>query len=166
MEAYLLDTSALTPLVDVGHLKHLDTSAKIASLGSVPIYVSVIALAEMQYGFSLYEKFTGSLLPDADKMMKKTQSYPRLDISNHTATVYAELKSALAKYYLPTSKREFRKKHVEDWVNQFTGKPLAVDDNDIWVCAQAREMNFVVVAGDKMERIRQADPLLKHLLIA
>jgi hypothetical protein len=26
-------------------------------------------------------------------------------------------------------------------------------------------MNFVLVAGDKMERIRQADPLLKHMLI-
>jgi tRNA(fMet)-specific endonuclease VapC len=166
VEAYLLDTSALTPLVDVGHSKHRAASAKIASLGSVPIYVSVIALAEMQYGFSLYEKFTGSLLPDADKMMKKAQSYPRLDISNHTATAYAELKSTLAKHFLPTSKTEFRKKHVEEWVDQFTGKPLAVDDNDIWVCAQAREMNFVVVAGDKMERIRRADPLLKHMLIA
>jgi tRNA(fMet)-specific endonuclease VapC len=166
VEAYLLDTSALTPLVDVGHSKHQTTSAKIASLGSVPIYVSVIALAEMQYGFSMYEKFTGSLLPDADRMMKRAQSYPRLDISNHTVAAYGELKSTLAKYYLPMSRREFRKKHVEDWVNQFTGKPLAVDDNDIWVCAQAREMNFVVVAGDKMERIREADPLLKHLLIA
>jgi tRNA(fMet)-specific endonuclease VapC len=166
MEAYLLDTSALTPLVYAGHPKHHDASAKIASLGSVPIYVSIIALAEMQYGFSLYEKFTGSLLLDADKMMKNAQSYPRLDISNHTAAAYAELKSALAKHYLPTSKKEFRKKHVEEWVDQFTGKPLAVDDNDIWVCAQARETNFTVVAGDKMERIRQADPLLKHMRIA
>ena len=166
MEAYLLDTSALTRLVDAGHPKHLDASAKIASLGSLPIYVSVIAFAEMQYGFSMHKKFAGSLLPDTDKMIKKAQTYPRLDISNHTAMAYAELKSALAKHLSSTSKREFRKKHVEEWVDQFTGAQLAVDDNDIWVCAQAREMNFVVVAGDKMERIRRADPLLKHLLIA
>jgi predicted nucleic acid-binding protein len=165
VEAYLLDTSALTPLVDAGHVKHHAACAKIAALGSAPIYVSVIALAEMQYGFLMHEKFAGSILPDADKMMNKALGYPRLDILAHTATAYADLKSSLAKHYLPTPKKEFRKKHVEEWVDQFTGKPLAVDDNDIWVCAQAREMNFVVIAGDKMERIRQADPFLKHLLI-
>lgn len=165
MEGYVLDTSALTPLVDEGHAKHHVAVTKIAALGAVPVYVSAIALAEMQYGFALHEKFTGSPLPDADKMMAKAKNFPRLDISNHTATAYAELKSSLAKLYLPTSKKEFRKRHVEEWVDQYTGKPLAVDDNDIWVCAQAREMNLVVAAGDKMERIRQADPFLKHLLI-
>lgn len=165
METYLLDTSALTPLVDQGHQKHHETSARIVALGSAPIYVSVIALAEMQYGFALYEKFVGSILPDADKMMMKAQAYPRLDISNHTASAYAELKSTLAKHYLPTPKKEFRKQHVGDWADQFTGKALAIDDNDIWVCAQAREMNFVVIAGDKMNRIRTADPLLKYLQI-
>jgi len=166
VEAYLLDTSALTPLVDEGHKKHNAASEKIAGLGSAPVYVSVISLAEMQYGFFLYEKFTGSSLPSADKMMRRAEAHPRLDISNHTASAYANLKSTLAKYYLPTPAKEFRKRHVEEWVDQFTGKPLAVDDNDIWVCAQAIEMNFVVVASDKMERIRKAAPQLKHLLIA
>jgi len=166
VEAYLLDTSALTPLVNEGHLKHQAARAIIDKLGSAPIYVSVIALAEMLYGFGLYKKFEGSVLPNADGMMSKALGYPCLGISNHTASAYAELKSTLAKHYLPTPKKEFRKRHVEDWVDQFTGKTLAVDDNDIWVCAQAREMNFVVVAGDKMERIRKGDPLLKFLLIA
>jgi predicted nucleic acid-binding protein len=165
VEGYLLDTSALTPYVDGGHAKHEAARTLIDGLGTAPVFVSVIALAEMQFGFSLHKRFTDSFLPDADKMMQKAQSYPRLDISNHTATAYANLKAALAKQYLPTPKREFRKKHVWDWVDQITGKPLAIDDNDIWVCAQAREMNLVLIAGDKMERIKAADPLLKHLLI-
>lgn len=166
MEAYLLDTSALTPLVDVGHNKHNAAVATIASLASSPIYVSAIALAEMLYGIQLYEKSKGTTLPNATTMMSKAQRYPRLDISQHTALAYAELKSTLAQHYLHDTTRTFRKKYIEDWVDQFTGKALAVDDNDLWVCAQAREMNFVVLARDKMERIRQADKKLKFLLIA
>jgi tRNA(fMet)-specific endonuclease VapC len=62
--------------------------------------------------------------------------------------------------------REFRKKFAEDWINQFTGKTIGVDDNDLWICAQALEMNFVLVRGDKkMQVMQQADPLLKLMLI-
>jgi tRNA(fMet)-specific endonuclease VapC len=165
VDAYLLDTSALTPLVDPGHVKHQSATAIIVSLGSAPVYVSVVALAEMQYGFQLFEKTQGTALPDAAKMMAAAQNYPRLDIAQHTATAYAELKSALAVHYLPNVTKTFRKKYVEDWIDKATGKALMVDDNDLWVCAQARETNYVLIAGDKMETIRKADPLLKLLLI-
>jgi predicted nucleic acid-binding protein len=165
VEAYLLDTSALTPLVDTGHTKHQAATTLITGLGAAPIYVSAIALAEMQYGFRLYEKSTSTLLPSAKQMMTAAQNFPRLDILHHTAAAYAELKATLATHYLPKVTKEFRKKYVEDWIDQFTGKALMVDDNDLWICAQALEMNFVVVAGDKMERIRAAEPKLKFLQI-
>ncbi len=105
------------------------------------------------------------MLPDADKMMAAAKSYPQWDVTRHTASVYAELKAAVAVYHLPKVTKQFRKKYVEDWISKFTGKALLVDDNDLWICAQARELNFVLVRGDKMDVIRAADPLLKLLLI-
>jgi predicted nucleic acid-binding protein len=166
VEGYLLDTSALTPLIDAGHNQHVAAVETIKLIGTSPIYVSVIAIAEMEYGFGLYEKSTGVMLPNADEMRAAARLYPRWEITHHTTSAYAELKAALAVHYLPNVTREFRKKYVEDWIDKFTGKALGVDDNDLWICAQARELNFVVVRGDKkMDVIRTADPLLKLILI-
>jgi tRNA(fMet)-specific endonuclease VapC len=165
VETYLLDTSALSPLVDVGHNNHAAIRAKIISLGASPVYVSAIALAELEYGFLLAEKSSGNPLPSADKMIRTASAYPRLDVTQHTAAAYAELKSSLAVYHLPNVTKQYKKKRVEDWISKFSGKPLGVDDNDLWICAQAREMNFVVVANDKMNRIREADTQLKFLAV-
>jgi predicted nucleic acid-binding protein len=162
VESYLLDTSALSPLVDPGHLRHTVASAVVAALGAAPIYVSVVALAEMRYGIQLYEMSTGGSLPNAAAMTASAQQFPRMDISRHTATEYAELKSILAVHYLPNVTRQFRKRYVEDWIDQFTGKALRIDDNDLWICAQARETNLTVIAGDRrMDVIRKADPTVK-----
>src|ERR1051326_8570598 len=108
---------------------------------------------------------SGGPLPNAANMLRIARSYPRLDVSHHTAAAYAELKSTVAIYHLPNVTRRHRTKWVEDWISQFTGKALGVDDNDLWICAQAREMNFVVVANDKMQRIREADPHLRFLRV-
>ena len=161
VEGYLLDTSALTPLVDASHLKHELVTNVITGLGDAPIYVSVIALAEMLYGIVLYEKAEGKGLPNAEKMISHAKLFPRMEIGRHTALEYAKLKADLAAHYLPKVAKQFRKKWVEDWIDKFTGKRLGIDDNDLWICAQAREINFMVIADDKMSRIRQADPLLR-----
>jgi tRNA(fMet)-specific endonuclease VapC len=87
-------------------------------------------------------------------------------VEHHTADEYAQLKSNLAVYYLPNQTKQFRTKYIEDWIDQFTGKALGIDDNDLWICAQARELNLTVIADDKMNRIKGADPLVKILPIA
>lgn len=84
----------------------------------------------------------------------------------HTLQEYAKLKSILAMHYLPNVTRNFRKRWVEDWIDQFTNKRLRVDDNDLWICAQALEVNFTVLRGDKkMDVIKSAEERLKLHLI-
>jgi predicted nucleic acid-binding protein len=158
---YLLDTSALAPLVDDLHPKHAFARAIIASIGNAP----VIALAEMKYGMALHEKSKGTKLANAEKMLNEARRFPIVDVEHHTADEYAQLKSNLAVYYLPNQTKRFRKKYVEDWLDQFTGKALGIDDNDLWICAQARELNLTVIADDKMNRIKDADRLVKILPI-
>lgn len=166
MESYLLDTSALSPLVDPGHPQHTVARAVVAALGTAPIYVSDIALAEMRYGIQLYEMATGVSLPNAAAMITSAQQFPRMEVTRHTLSEYAELKSILAVHYLPNVTRQFRRRHVEDWIDRFTGKALHVDDNDLWICAQARESNLTVITGDRrIAVIRRADPSVKLLII-
>lgn len=163
METYLLDTSALSPLVDSSHGNHGHATTLVASLRSSPIYVSTIALGELAYGLALYEKSRGTRLANAEQMLNDALDYPRLDVGHHTATEYAALRATVATHFLPNVTKEFQKKWIEDWVDQFTGKKLGVDENDLWICAQALEMNLTLIADDKMNRIKRAEPKLKWL---
>lgn len=70
MDSFLLDTSALSPLVDGEHGQHLAAAASIAALGGCPIYVSVIALAELRFGIYLHEMATGRRLRNADELIE------------------------------------------------------------------------------------------------
>ena len=110
MDSFLLDTSALSPLVDDEHRQHSSAIASIAALGSCPIYVSVIALAELRFGIYLHEMATGRRLRNADELISKAEQFPRLEVTTHTLHEYAKLKSTLAIYYLPKVTRNFRRR--------------------------------------------------------
>ncbi len=89
-----------------------------------------------------------------------------LDVTRHTASNYAELKANLAKTYLAKWMRKDRPRWVENWVDKATGQHLQVDENDLWICAQAREHDLILVTADHgIRRIAQADPAVQLLLI-
>lgn len=72
----------------------------------------------------------------------------------------------LAQAYLNKWMRKDRPRWVENWIDKATGEKLQVDENDLWICAQAREHNLILVTADaKIERIRKADPALQLLVI-
>jgi predicted nucleic acid-binding protein len=165
METYLLDTSALSPLIDGLHSNHAKAKALISSIATSPIYVSSVALAELMFGFEIHEKARSKKLQNAEQMLLDAQSYPTLEIGKHTAPEYASIKAKVAAYYLPNVTKQFRSKWVEEWINKFTGLELGIQEGDLWVCAQACEKNYTLVADDKMVRITTAEPKLKLLPI-
>ena len=100
-------------------------------------------------------------MPNAAQMLNDALNYPQLWVEHHTAIEYASLRATIAVHYLPKVTKQFRLKRIEDWVDQFTGKKLGVDENDLWICTQAIEMNFTLIADDKMNQIKRAEPKLK-----
>ena len=52
-------------------------------------------------------------------------------------------------------------------VSKISGKKLQMDENDLWMCAQAREKNLVLVTADKKMRdiVVAADTKTKFLLL-
>jgi predicted nucleic acid-binding protein len=68
----------------------------------------------------------------------------------------------LAKLYLAKAFGRGRPRWLENWVDRATGQTLRVDENDLWICSQAREHNLVMTTGDKkINRIHRADPLVR-----
>lgn len=123
------------------------------------------ALAELTFGVDLAAAIGKGDLQALKGMIQEVRTYSVLDLTHHTAAAYAELKSKLAAKYLAKPLRRDRPKYLEDWVDRATGKALGVDENDLWMCAQAKERDIVLVTADgKVQRIANADPEV-HLLI-
>ena len=163
MDGYLLDTNTLSILLDPSHPKQADATRAIAALDpAAPKFVSVIALAELQFGRMLIETFAGPV-PALGSILSRAQGYGAiLEITRHTAAEYGELKANLAKLYLAKAFGRSRPRWLENWVDLATGQTLQVDENDLWISAQAREHNLVLLTGDrKIDRISRADPLVR-----
>jgi predicted nucleic acid-binding protein len=163
VDGYLFDTNTLSALLDPSHSKHGDATAAVGSLDpAAPKFVSVVALAELQFGKRLIEMFAGSTPALLASIISRAQTYAPLEITRHTAAEYGELKVDVAKLYLAKAFGRDRPRWLETWVDQATGKRLQVDENDLWMCAQARERNLIMLTADrKMDRIARADPLVR-----
>ena len=101
---------------------------------------------------------TGYASPDLRRELTRAHEYAVLKVTRHTSAAYAELKANLAGKYLIKSLTKDRPRWVEDWIDRATGKKLQIDENDLWICAQAKERNLTVVTADRrMNRISNAD---------
>ena len=92
------------------------------------------------------------------QVLKGAYQYRVLEISKHTSSAYAELKTNMAAKYLAKASLRNRRRWLEDWVDQTTDKKLQIDENDLWICAQTKERNLAVATLDKgMRQIEAAD---------
>ena len=139
MDAYLLDTTILSIYLNPTHRFHAEKSRALEILpGAAPRHISAVALAELTFGANLAAAIGKGDLPALREMIQQARAYGVLDLTHHTAAAYAELKSILATKYLAKPLRRDRPKYVEDWVDKATCKALGVDENDLWMCAQAK----------------------------
>ncbi|MGA1834269.1 PIN domain-containing protein [Rhizobium wenxiniae] len=167
MEAYLLDTTILSIYLDPTHPHHATKSQSLAALSAdSPRFVSAIALAELGFGTRLASLLGKGNLSALQAIIAQAQSHAVLDITHHTASVYAEVKANVAHKYLAKTLRKDRPKYIEEWVDKATGQKLAIDENDLWMCAQAKERDLIFVTADaRMKRIPDADPNVRLLVI-
>ena len=162
MRDYLLDTQIIRYWYDpacperaavIGNVESLRTLA--ASAKHQPrLLVSVITLGEIEFGHRVqreehapeqaaYLRFVGEQLPD------------RLELTEDAGSAYGEIRSRLFKKYAP---RELRKpkRRPEQLVDPVDSLNLQIQENDLWLCAQAVGHAMVLVSNDAMNPIRKA----------
>jgi predicted nucleic acid-binding protein len=167
MTGYIYDTSVLSALLDASHQRHVDIVRAIASLPEdASHYVSAVSLAELTFGVRMSEAFAPARLPALERMLLDVRAYGVLEVGHHTAAAYAELKTSLARRYLLKANRRDRPRWVEEWPVNNRGQKLQVDENDLWLCAQAKERLLTLLTADGgMQRIADADVDVTLLLI-
>lgn len=167
MDAYLLDTTILSIYLDPTHPHYAEKSQSLAALpADSPRFVSAVALAELGFGTKLAAAIGKGNLPALEAMLVQASSHAVIDITRHTAFIYAEVKARIAQKYLAKMLRKDRPKYIEEWVDKATGQKLGIDENDLWMCAQAKERDLIFVTADgRMGRIPDADPDVRLLTI-
>lgn len=167
MDAYLFDTCFLSALLDPARTKHMDAKLVADSLPSEsPTFLSVVALAELGFGAELIRAMKGTVPPTIQHTIDAARLRPLLDVTRHTARTYGELKARLAVHYLAKTNRKHRPRWVEDWVDKNSAKALQIDENDLWMCAQALERNLVfVTTDDRISRIKDAENSLRLQIV-
>jgi predicted nucleic acid-binding protein len=165
VSGYLLDASALSAYLNEAHQHH---SVAASVVGGLPIaaakLVSAVTLAELSYGIRLAELRGSRHLTEYRKRLDVVREYTSLDLTRHTSEVYAELKVRLAGQVQQKSGKKMPR-WIEDWVEVGSAKRLQIDENDLWICAQVKERDLVVVTGDvDIRQLSSLDPELKILL--
>lgn len=146
MTCYLLDTNIWSGYYNndekiLGRISKLNADDKV--------FMSAVVLGEALYGGMVASEY------DSDKYIKsiKAKSSPKIyDIDEHVAREYGKLRADLFNKYAPKEKRK-KAMRPEELKDPVTSKELGIQENDLWLVAQAVCHNFVLVTRDKMIRI-------------
>lgn len=167
MSGYLLDTSVLSTYYHGQHKHHAVTKSVIDRLPTdAPKFVSPVSLAEIEFGIRLAELQGAKTLTALRDRLEHIRAHARLPITHHTSEAYAHLRSLLASRVNIT--RKGRPRWLEDWVDAASGRKLQIDENDLWIAAQAFERDLTVITLDSDFRAFSAvEPAMKiQVLVA
>jgi predicted nucleic acid-binding protein len=172
MRDFLLDTQTIRYWYDtncqqnpavVGNVVAIRLLA--ASLEHKPrLLVSVVTRGEIEYGHRVAPP--SNLAVQAEYLKFLNQKLPECwEITKDATTAYGELRSRLFNKYAPGEKRK-PKMLPEQLTDPATAKGLGIQENDLWLCAQAIAHEMVLVTNDRMTRLREvAAGMSPHLLM-
>lgn len=147
MDTYLLDTNLVSVLYDARRVNHLTVRRAIAALDpAAPQLVSAITIAELHFGLAL-SRAAGQPLSHIEACIERANDHPLAEVGRHTSAAFAHVKSSIALQRLDVRRRIPR--WVESWTDRVSGQLLQIDENDLWIAAQAVERNLVVITSDR-----------------
>ena len=114
--------------------------------------ISIITWGEVAFGQKVAT--TRELIQAEYFQFIKTKGPKTFDIDMHTANIYGELRSLLFDKYAPKDKRK-KNLRPEQLVDPITSLELGIQENDLWITAQAITRNLTLITNDKLIRIRE-----------
>jgi predicted nucleic acid-binding protein len=165
MDLHLLDTNVISVLFDARRPNHTAVRAALAAIDPDDAqYISVVVMAELRYGMQAAAR-AGQDVTHVHQTLDQAERYPLADVNRHTAEAYGDVKARLAHHFLDLSRRPPR--WLEDWKDRASSKTLQVDENDLWIVAQAIERNYHLVTTDHrlIDRFGPAIPELRYTII-
>lgn len=157
MKGYLLDTNAISDWLDETKPRHEAVSNRIEQLASTDaiLLTSVVVLGEIEYGIRVEahkrHDFLDQLQAQVEVQFAKKKLL--LDVTRFTTLVYGDLRARLFEKYAPGTNRK-KGMRPEELACPVTSLLLGIQENDLWIAAQAIERNLILVSNDRMKHIR------------
>jgi len=161
MNGYLLDTCVISSLLNPLKANHGRVREAIDCLAESDIfYISVITLAELQFGIELGILQGHKEIKSLNSIINQAQRRPILEVTRHTAKEYGLIKALVASKYLEKAlRKEGRPRWPEEWIDKASGKKLQIDENDLWLTAQACDRNLTLLTNEShLDRIQVVVP--------
>ncbi len=111
------------------------------------LFVSVVTLGEMEYGHRVAAHPDAPRQADYTKFVRE-QCPVSLDMTPHVAEQYGQMRAWLFNTCGPNANKT-KPKRAEQLVFPSTGQELGIDENDLWIAAQAMTHNLVLVTHDR-----------------
>jgi len=144
---YLLDTNIVSTLVRPQSPLHASVRSHLLALTDEPIMLSVISIAEIEFGMAKATK------PDETQkaaIRKFFSGYPLpLGIDDGTVEPYALLRAELWRLYATPKGRSHREKLPEDLFDRVSGKELGIDERDLLIASVAIQYNLILATLDR-----------------
>jgi tRNA(fMet)-specific endonuclease VapC len=163
MDGYLLDTTAASTLWDQRHHDYQKIRGFLRGIAESPTWISIVVLGEVEYGLKIVPQIDEHRQAEIRRQITR---FPRiLDVNKHTVEPYSDLRAALFKKYSPKDRRgRLSAKWPEDLQDRTSAKELGVQENDLWIAAQAIQYNLVLITGDHMRRLQEVSTDLDYPL--
>ena len=153
MRGYLLDTNILDYWFNARRPQHDKVVDCIDRLpAGTPLRISVVTLGEVEYGHRAVSPHDTPIQVRFRRFL--AEQFPiALEIRKTTTLYYGAWRARLFAEFAPREKRT-RTTRPEQLVDPATSRELGIQENDLWIAAQAMEHNLVLVTHDSMERLR------------
>jgi len=150
MRGYLLDTNTVAYWFDADRPEHRKVVDGIHRLpDGTPIRISAVTLGEIEYGHRAVSPDDTPVQVSFKQLL--AERFPTVLPLRETTTIYyGAWRARLFEKFGP------KKKRPEQLVDPVTGRELGIDENDLWIAAQAMEHKLVLVTHDirSMKRLR------------
>ena len=138
-------------------MEHAAVMSRIAALPDAsPLFVSPVTIGEMEYGYR--SQSSGEKTRETEFRSFISEKVPTvLPIDRHTSEAYGQLRAAIFEQFAPRDLR-MRTKRPCQLTDHATATTLGIDENDLWIAAQAIQYNLVLVTNDGIAKIRAVLP--------
>lgn len=163
MPGYLLDTNIISALAVPHHARHTDIEARLRGVAASPVFLPVIAIAEIEFGMRKSQNPDAKQQEDVRKFFVEHPHH--LGVDDHTVEPYSMLRAKI--WHLLARPRSSGRGHVEkvpeELKDRVTGKELGIDERDLLIASVATQHRLVLATSDQNAQMRRIEDAGKAL---
>jgi predicted nucleic acid-binding protein len=116
-------------------------------------WISSVTWGEIEYGYRSQIDKSASREEQFRKFLQDVGPKEFI-IDKHVASEYGKIRAIAFEKFGPNDKKT-KYRRPEQLIDPITGRELGIDENDLWLAAQAITYDLILVTNDKFKRIRE-----------